>query len=151
MPWPRSERCSPVPKPKAHGLILVPRQNRNEARKWQATPPPLSCPVVSYRKYWCIVKRPGHGHRAGRHCRWTGIYKERTFLFWRGTRMRLRAFGLGTGLPRSDLGQGTWVRVRDLTRYLQGYLYIPRGIYIPYIPRGIYKSPAIFIYPAWYL
>ena len=72
--------------------------------------------------------------------------------------MRLRAFGLGTGLPRSDLGQGTWVRVRDLTRYLQGYLYIPRGIYISLglfiYPRGIYISlgpRGIYIYPARYL
>ena len=94
--------------------------------------------------------------------------RGRSFLFWRGTRMSLRAFGLGTGLPRSDLGQDTWVRVRDLTRYLQGYLYIPRSIYISpgvfiypavfinpqrylYIPSGIYTSRAVFINPQQYL
>ena len=139
MPWPRSERGSPVPKPKARSLILVPRQNRNVRalyilvqRLWR----PARWPWPGRSTMNQCSRSPTTGHERGGCLPFSR--RGRSFLFWRGTRMRLRAFGLGTGLPRSDLGQGTWVRVRDLTRYLQGYLYIPRGIY---------KYLAVFIYP----
>ena len=56
--------------------------------------------------------------------------------------MRLRAFGFGNGTTSLRSGPGHVVRVRDLTRYLQGYLYITRGIYI---------SLGVFIYPPRYL
>ena len=125
MPWPRSERGSPVPKPKARSLVLC-QKRASAARKWQATPLRVSCPVVGDRKTLVHCRTPWP-RPSGRPPQPLDKYKARTFLFWRGTRMRLRAFGLGTGLPRSDLGQGTWVRVRDLTRYLQRYIYIIRG------------------------
>ena len=170
MPWPRSERGSPVPKPKARSLILVPRQNRNERpwRKWQATHPlALALPPAAVTEAGCEPPTPIIADCVPCTCPTTVAACPMAVA---------RAFD---NAPRSDLGQGTWVRIRDLTRYLQGYLYIPRCIYISlgvfmyppkylYIPRGIYisravfinpqrylygiyKSPAVFIYPARYL
>ena len=189
MPWPRSERGSPVPKPKVRSPLLPgalwasPRSSTCSCDRGglRATHACHSGLRALYLSNGCGGLPDGRGQGV-RQC--TNVYGHRrlgirgggggclpfsrsgrSFLFCRGTRMRLRAFGLGTGLPHSDLGQGTWVRVRDLTRvfiYPSRYLYIPRGIYISravfinpqrylYIPRGIYKSLAVFIYPARYL
>ena len=112
---------------------------------------PLSCPVISDRKHWCIVECPGHSHhlvlcelalalrgglQATHTChsihgglralsndcgglpdghgqgvrQYTNVYGHRR-LDMTGGSLRMLEYeisSLGTGLLRSDQGQGIW-------------------------------------------
>ena len=58
--------------------------------------------------------------------------------------------GLGTGLLRSDQGQGTWVPgpSSKLDPSPSRSIYVSPAVFIPSsTPHGPYKSLAVFIYP----